>query len=89
MAQQMYGLFKKVDGKWLRKANSGAYAKQQAVRIFQNDLMAFEGWQLRVVKAAKVSQVPASHVLCKPCEAHLHSGCEHGSCACGCRMFNG
>lgn len=42
---RLYGLFEKVDGKWVRLCPSCAYKKSLAIRIFQNHLLAgsFEG----------------------------------------------
>lgn len=40
MAVRMYGLFEKVDGKWVRLKPAQAYKKPTAVRVFQNDLLA-------------------------------------------------
>ena len=51
---RMYGLFEKIDGKWVRLFPSLKYPKAQAVRVFQNMLlgMSMNGRipELRVVK---------------------------------------
>ncbi len=60
---RQYGLFEKVDGKWIRLRPTLAFKKATAVRIFQNDLLAgFFGGdevkgerQLRPLKKEKVS----------------------------------
>lgn len=49
-----YGLFDKIDGKWIRREGTGSYRKSLAVKIFQNALINgfFDGKQtsLRPVK---------------------------------------
>lgn len=37
----LYGLFEKVDGKWVRLFPLMSYPKSSAVRIFQSNLLAY------------------------------------------------
>jgi hypothetical protein len=37
---RLYGLFERVDGKWVRLMPALAFPKPQAVRVFQNSLLA-------------------------------------------------
>jgi hypothetical protein len=40
MKRRMYGLFEKVEGRWVRRFPELAFPKQTAVRFFQNELLA-------------------------------------------------
>jgi hypothetical protein len=94
MATRMYSLFRKVDGRWQRVPNAGAFPKATAIRVFQDRLIgsAFSGspCELRPVNETP-SRTPAAHNLCSPCLSHVHSECrkvaDGGPCACGCRLF--
>lgn len=52
MANRLYGLFEKQDGKWVRLFPSHAYTKQTAIRLFQTQLIngVFEG-KIRELRA--------------------------------------
>jgi hypothetical protein len=39
MAQRMYGLFEKVDGRWVRIRPSLSFPKSTAVLVFQDSLL--------------------------------------------------
>jgi hypothetical protein len=92
MAERMYSLFRRQDGKWVR-VSSNAYPKKTAVRLFQNQLLdsAFtpSPLELRAVPAEKPSPIPASEVLCEACEKHIHGACTGGSCQCACGFVSG
>jgi hypothetical protein len=96
MSPRNYGLFSKttVNGKtrWMRVPGTAAYPRKAAVRIFQDRLInsAFSGSPLSlrpVLSEAKPSEIPAEHVLCSQCEAHLHDACLGKPCSCACKLF--
>ncbi len=86
MTQRLYSLFRKDAGRWVRKPGAGSYTKATAVRIFQDTLLSFNGWQLRVVNGNTPTALAPSQVLCHSCSNHHHDLCRRGDCACGCRV---
>ena len=53
MAKQRYSLFEKVNGKWVRISQS-SYYKQDAVRLYQNALLAYALGQVESERCLKI-----------------------------------
>lgn len=85
-----YGLFQKINGKWVLVAGTAAYPLQAARRIFQDRLInsSFSGnpLSLRPVKESP-KPVPVGHRLCAPCTTHDHPHCTTVDCDCACSLY--